>query len=228
MGKNANNANNNKLYGTLESKHVCLFYGSKQDLLDLLIPFFKVGIKRNNLCVWITTKQIGVEGAKKALGKAVKNLDSYIKKGQLEIIDYKNWYLKSGKFNPDEALKGLAEKGKQARQRGFDKVRASGDMSWLRKRDWEEWVAYEKRVDEAVDKSGMTALCTYPLANHDIVDMFILSNHHKMAFSNKNGQWHILRNVKINNLLTNIKYFLGDYDKKDKEDEAPPQSKGAV
>jgi len=225
---NADNAYNHTLFEVLERKHICLFYDSKQDLLDLLIPYFKAGIESNAFCVWITTEQLGVEGAKEALGKAVKDLDSCIEKGQLEIIDYKNWYLRSGKFNSGEVLKGWAEKEKLAKQRGFHKLRVSGDMSWLSKGDWNAWVAYEKEVDEVVDRSEMTALCTYTLANHDVVEMFILSNHHRIAFSNKNRQWHILKNVKLNNLLENIKYFLDDYGNGTPGDKSPPQSKGTV
>ncbi|MFC1480218.1 MEDS domain-containing protein [Candidatus Omnitrophota bacterium] len=193
--KSANNGNVIRLKGALDQKHICLFYETVQDLSDLLIPFFKEGLKKNNFCLWITSEVIGVEAAKEKLGKEVENLDSYIKNGQLEIIDYKNWYLKAGKLNTEETLTQWGKKGKKAQQKGFRGMRISGDVSWLRKEDWQEWVAYEEKIDKLLDEDGVTALCTYPIANHDVVDMFILSDHHRLAFSNKNKQWHVLKNV---------------------------------
>lgn len=213
--KSINNENNISLNGALDHKHICLFYETTQDLCDLLIPFFKEGLEQNSFCLWITSEQLGVEAAKEKLGKEVKNLDSYIKNGQLEIIDYNNWYLKSGKFDLNELMKKWAEKEKQAQQRGLNGIRASGDVSWLQKKDWEKWIVYEEKLDKTLPKSGMTVLCTYPLRNHDVVEMFILSNHHRLSFSNKNRHWHVIKNVKFNNVLTNIRYFMGDYEKTD-------------
>jgi hypothetical protein len=57
----------------------------------------------------------------------------------------------------------------------------------------------------------MTGLCTYPLKKLDLSDVFVLSTNHRFAFSNVNGQWHILKNVKLNNVLENIRFYLKDY-----------------
>ena len=60
--------------------------------------------------MWITSEPLHVDEAKKALKKAVKNLDDYIKKGQIEILDSTEWYTKSGKFDADEVLSGWVKK----------------------------------------------------------------------------------------------------------------------
>jgi len=31
--------------------HFCIFYETKQDLLEILVPYFKAGVKNNELCV---------------------------------------------------------------------------------------------------------------------------------------------------------------------------------
>src|SRR5512137_1119550 len=84
--------------------HFCQFYQTKQDLIDILVPYFKAGLKNNELCMWITSEPLEVEEAKQALAKEVKNLDAYIGTGQIEILDYRKWYTKSGRFNSDEVL----------------------------------------------------------------------------------------------------------------------------
>jgi hypothetical protein len=37
---------------------------------------------------------LGVEDAKQALKRVIRNLEDYIKKGQIEIVDYSEWYTK--------------------------------------------------------------------------------------------------------------------------------------
>jgi len=34
--------------------HVCQFYRTKEDLTDILVPYFKVGLENNEFCMWIT------------------------------------------------------------------------------------------------------------------------------------------------------------------------------
>ena len=70
-----------------------------------------------------TSEPLKVEDAKAALKKVVKNLDHFIKKGQIEILDYSEWYTKSGKFESNNVLQGWVEKENQALKRGFDGLR---------------------------------------------------------------------------------------------------------
>ena len=55
--------------------HFCQFYQTKEDLTDILIPYFKAGLENNEFCMWITSEPLNAEDAEKALKKRVKNLD---------------------------------------------------------------------------------------------------------------------------------------------------------
>jgi hypothetical protein len=90
-------------------------------------------------------------------------------------------------------LKGWTEKLKQALKQGYNGLRLSGDITWIKGKDWERWVDYEKKADILINKHKMTALCTYPIRKFDLSDVFVLSTNHRFAFSNINGQWHILK-----------------------------------
>ena len=126
--------------------HLCQFYQTKEDLTDILVPYFQAGLKHNEFCMWITSEPLNVEDAKRALKKEVKNLDDYIKRGQIEILDYRQWYTKPGYFDSDKVLGGWIEKEKQALEKGFHGLRLSGNTFWLEKEDWGSFKNYEATV----------------------------------------------------------------------------------
>ena len=33
--------------------HFCHFYETKQDLLDMLVPYFKAGLENKEFCLWV-------------------------------------------------------------------------------------------------------------------------------------------------------------------------------
>jgi hypothetical protein len=41
--------------------HFCMFYQTKGDLLDILIPYFKAGLENNEYCMWITSEPLNVK-----------------------------------------------------------------------------------------------------------------------------------------------------------------------
>jgi len=38
--------------------HICQWYETKRDLLDVMVPYFKAGLENNELCVWITSEPL--------------------------------------------------------------------------------------------------------------------------------------------------------------------------
>ncbi len=45
--------------------HFCQFYHTKEDLMDILIPYFKAGLENNEFCLWVISEQLDEEEAKK-------------------------------------------------------------------------------------------------------------------------------------------------------------------
>ena len=90
--------------------HLCQFYETKEDLCDILVPYFAEGLRNNEFCMWVTSEPLGVEEARVALQKAVPDLEQYVKKGQIEILPYTGWYLLGGEFDADRVLEGWVKK----------------------------------------------------------------------------------------------------------------------
>src|SRR5262245_51468886 len=42
--------------------HICLFYDSKDDLLDTCVPYFKAGLGADEFCVWAVSEPATEEG----------------------------------------------------------------------------------------------------------------------------------------------------------------------
>jgi len=143
--------------------HFCQFYQTKEDLIDILVPYFKTGLENNEFCMWVTSQPLGVEEAKKVLRRAIPDIDIYLKKGQLEIIPDTHWYLKEGVSDSDRVLNGWVEKFNQALDNGYDGLRLTGNTFWLEKEDWNDFVDYEEKVDRVLSNYQMIALCTYSL-----------------------------------------------------------------
>jgi hypothetical protein len=47
--------------------HFCQFYQSPQDLLDVLVGYFRQGLEDNEFCMWVTLDPLGVEEIRRAL-----------------------------------------------------------------------------------------------------------------------------------------------------------------
>ena len=81
--------------------HFCQFYESRTDLAEALAPFFKAGLESNEKCLWVTSEPFGREDARASLREAVPDLEHRERRGQIEIVDFQNWYLRNGALSPE-------------------------------------------------------------------------------------------------------------------------------
>src|SRR4030081_36703 len=72
--------------------HVCLFYETPQDLLDIAVCYFEAGLRNNEFCVWAVTDPISLQNAEKALRHAVPGFDRHRAAWQIELIEGSEWY----------------------------------------------------------------------------------------------------------------------------------------
>src|SRR5262245_45091542 len=79
--------------------HFCLFYETKEDLLDTLISFCKSGLEREEYCLWIVAEPLTIEEAREALRDTVPGLDRYLADSRLEIVSARDLFLQGGTFD---------------------------------------------------------------------------------------------------------------------------------
>jgi hypothetical protein len=170
--------------------HVCQFYNHKEDLVRLLVPYFKQGLERNEACVWLVG-EMTVEEARNALAAAVPDLERYIAKGQMSIFHYTEFYT-----NPNGTLKApdllsqqFAEMGSKVKAKGFTGLRASGNVSWVNNEEsMSQFMDYESKVNCAIQDARIMAVCTYPARSAGLPRCRELIHNHGKIFV-KRGEW---------------------------------------
>lgn len=172
--------------------HFCQFYETSQDLVDILVPYFQAGLEQNELCMWVTSEPLHAAQAKAALQPALPGLDDYLRQGQLEILDYSQWYTPSGKFDADHVLAAWIEKEQQALQRGFEGLRLTGNTFWLERSDWKDFADYESAVDNAVSRRRAIALCSYAIQKCTATEVIDIVNNHQFALVKRMGRWEMM------------------------------------
>ncbi|MGB4504822.1 MAG: MEDS domain-containing protein, partial [Syntrophaceticus sp.] len=172
--------------------HFCNFYETKQDLLDILMPFLRAGLENNEFCLWIVSDPLGEQEARDAVRNAILHSDSYFEKGQIEIVSYNNWYCRNGELYTENLFDDCVQIMKNALSRGFDGLRATGSMSWLEKKQWGMFLEYERLFNEMVDQVQMILLCSYVLSRCSAYDVIDVVNTHQFALFNREGSWEVI------------------------------------
>ncbi|HYI02945.1 MEDS domain-containing protein [Hyalangium sp.] len=177
--------------------HFCNFYATAQDLADSLVPFFKAGLEHNEKCLWVTSEPFHVEDAKAALRTAVPRLESYLQEGRIDIIDHREWYLRSGETQADEVLQGWVDRKEQALARGLSGLRLTGNTAWLEAKDWKNFTQYETQVNQAFRQHEILALCSYCLHRCEPMGILDVVRNHQFAVARREGEWEVLESASL-------------------------------
>jgi len=174
--------------------HICQFYQTKEDFMNTLVPYFKTGLENNEFCMWIMSEPSEVGDAKESLRMTVPNIDSYLDKGQIQIIPYSRFYAEEGVFDSNRVLNILVEKLNQALSSGYDGLRLSGNALWLEKQDWSDFVNYEVKLDSDIGNCQMIALCTYSLDRFDATKIIEAAVNHQFVLIKREGKLEQIKN----------------------------------
>jgi PAS domain S-box-containing protein len=176
--------------------HICQFYETKEDLTEILVPYFKTGLENNEFCLWVTSQPLEIEDAREALRKAVPDLDFYLEKGQIEVISYTDWFVTEGVFDSEKILNGWIEKLNHAFDSSYDGLRLSGNTSWLENKDWNNFIEYKEQTDDVIGNYRMIALCTYSLSRCKVTEIIDVVVNHQFTLIKKEGKWERIESSK--------------------------------
>jgi PAS domain S-box-containing protein len=175
--------------------HFCQFYKTKQDLIDILVPYFKAGLEGNEFCMWVTSEPLVVAEAQEAMRGAVEHFDEYLRRGQIEIIPYNEWYLLGGTFNDNQVLNSWVSKLEQTLAKGYAGLRLTGNTFWLERNHWQAFKEYEAKVNDVIGQYRMLAICTYCLDKCDGAAVINVVKNHQFAMVKQEGKWDIIEST---------------------------------
>ena len=185
--------------------HFCLFYETKQDLLETLISYCKSGLEREEYCLWIVAEPLTIEEARAALKNAVSDLDRYFADSRLEIVPARDWFLQGGAFDGKRLTASWYEKLASLSARGYPGMRITGDTTWLSKKEWTHFCDYEDGLNEVIGNQRLAVLCTYPLTACGAPQILDVVRTHQFVLARRHGSWDVLETATLKRAKAELK-----------------------
>jgi two-component system sensor kinase FixL len=176
--------------------HVCQFYATEEELLDVVAPYIAAGLAANEVCVWIVSAPLRVADAEARLARIAPDLEARRAAGQIEIIVGEDWYLAGGAFDSERVLRGWTEKIETARRRGFEGLRLTGNSVEPRHEDeWRAFADYETALGRLLESTPTLALCCYSLAHCDAAKILDVIARHQLALVRRGDRWETVTSL---------------------------------
>ncbi len=171
---------------------MCVFYETKDDLLDVLVPYFHAGLQAGEYCVWAVSEPLKVAEAEQELGRRIPAFDRYVENRCIEIVPAGEWYLSGNELDAQRVIGGWHAKLREAELRGLEGLRISGNAFWMNTRYWQDFIAYEQDLDKSLAGRAMMALCTYRLTASGASDVLDVAHAHQFTLARRSGHWEVM------------------------------------
>jgi DNA-binding CsgD family transcriptional regulator len=176
-------------------KHFCLFYETKEDLLDAVVPYFKAGVESNEFCVWAVSEPLTEAEARAALRQAIPGFDRDLADRSIDIVPGREWYLTGEGVDPKRITGSWHKKLRQALAAGYEGLRVSGNAFWLGSEYWQDFYDYEEELEGFAAGQPMILLCTYPLADSKPTDILDVARVHQQTLARRKGVWELIKSA---------------------------------
>lgn len=162
----------------------CQFYQTENDLLEVLLPYFRAGLENNELCVWMTSGS--AQNARKALEKAFPRFGEYVDRGQIEIIPHRRWRAQSGSAP-------IVSKLDEALASGFDGLR----IAWNAVPEKRGAKSFASDASDLIGRYNIIALFLYPRDKFDAVGLMEAVKSHRFALVKNAGRWELIESCEV-------------------------------
>ena len=171
------------LAGAKHGSHICAFYETHDDLIDLVLRSSLPG-QIEASCVWMMPDGVSDEPRVRASATlAERGVEPYRARDLSSRIAFRR---RTGK-------KFWNEKLQEALVRGHSGMCASGDAFWLQSRDWKTFIDYEADLNNVIADKPITLLCTYPLSVSKAGDLLDVARAHQVALSKRQNVWEVIK-----------------------------------
>src|SRR6266446_5186490 len=177
--------------------HFCLFYETREDLLDTLTSYCRSGLERGEYCMWIVAEPLTIEEARAALKDAMPDVERHLADSRLELAPARDWFLQGGTFDGKRLTQDWYDKLARVSARGYAGMRVTGDTTWLSKKDWRHFCNYEDGLNEVIGNQHLAVLCTYPLAGCGAPQILDVVRTHQFVLARRYGNWDVVETAAL-------------------------------
>src|SRR4029077_20703268 len=185
--------------------HFCLFYETREDLVDTLISYCKSGVESGEYCLWIVAEPLTIADARNALKDAVPDLERHLAHARIELASARDWFLPGGSFDGPRLTRSWYEKLASVSARGYAGMRVTGDTTWLTNKDWGHFCDYEDGLNEVIGNQRLAVLCTYPLAGCGAPQILDVVRTHQFVLARRHGSWDVLETATLKRAKAELK-----------------------
>ena len=170
--------------------HFSLFYQTRDDLIDVVVPFLAAGLVADELCAWLPSAGEAEVEVRDGLRERVPDFEDRATRGQIEFKSADSWYRPDGRFDVDAVMHRWHELyARSGREYGFSGLRVCGDLGWVRKTDRDSSLEYERRVHEFTHGRTVLILCSYPLEHTLAANVLDIAHQHHFVLARRQGKW---------------------------------------
>lgn len=160
LGKICDEVNHIKVHD-----HTCSLYETPEEQFSVITPFIRQGLLDNAKCIYVADENPVGEVIKR-LSSAIPDIESYIAKGALVLLDKSKAYLEHGYFSPELMIEAIKILVSESKQQGYGNLRITGEMTWALSGEpgAERLMEYESRVNHLYESLDAMAICQYNIS----------------------------------------------------------------
>ena len=143
--------------------HLILLYTNPEDKHFVLFTYLKTGLERGEAAAYVASQET-IQQIRKAMMEYGIDVKRYESRGALRVIDYKDWYIIGGGFDPSRTLDYWKKLIDDSKKNGFSGLRITGEMScFFDNGIVEDLMDYENSLHKKL-AIPMMAICAYDKA----------------------------------------------------------------
>jgi len=142
--------------------HVCMIYESPKEQFGVIAPFIRIGLERNEKCIYIADDRT-VDEVKSALKGERIDVEGAIERGAFAIVSKGEPCLQEEDLDPDRMIELAGREVEGAKREGYTGLRIAGEMTWALGGNPgpERLLEYESKLNLFLPEADCIAICQY-------------------------------------------------------------------
>ena len=144
-------------------KHAMLLYDSMEYYRNIAFHYIRDGLENGDKCI-VATDQYRPTMISEDFERHGLDKDSYIENGHLRLLDVRESYAESSKFNAEKTLKKWQKMSLEAQEKGFRNLRVLGEATFALERSGltSDLIYYENLLNrDLFPRYPMISICVY-------------------------------------------------------------------